>query len=592
MPFRRAYQVLGLLLILLSGCATQRGSFAPQQLELSVREAPQGVLDATVRNQSAAMHAYLLGQLAYGDENLELAIRRLKESSELHGSPQPVLNEQLAALYVRQGDLPRALAESSRALEAQGGDVETLLYHAGILEALGKQDDAIAAYQRTIEKQLPSIDPYIHLAGLYALLGRSKEQIETLKLSVRRLPQEGTLHFSLGRALEQQQDLTSAIESYRTAARLDPDNVPLGLNFLRALIKAKRKQDAVGLVKILLQKEPSNPFLSKIEQDLKAGKVELGGPLQELDNALLAQDEAADTGFRLGFLHLQRQEMGAAVREFSLLLARNPKNSQARYQLGAVFAGAGRVEDGLRELEKIPVGDEMYLKSRTFAAFVLRQRGDLARAQEVTREALAAEPKNRQILSYLVLILREAKEYREAARLLESAIEDEPQNERLLFNYGLVLSDLGKEREALEMMERVIALDPNQSDALNFVSYGIVQTGDSAKLDRALELIQRALAVRPNDPYYLDTLGWIYFQQGKYAEAEETLAKVVSAVNDDPVLFEHYGEVLLKRGEIERARQVFRSALERGMGKDEPEQRKSLERMRGRLQELGGAAGR
>jgi len=58
------------------------------------------------------------------------------------------------------------------------------------------------------------------------------------------------------------------------------------------------------------------------------------------------------------------------------------------------------------------------VKARTFAAFILRQDGDLERAEDAVREALKVEPSNKNVLSYLILILRDAKKFEQAEELI------------------------------------------------------------------------------------------------------------------------------------------------------------------------------
>src|SRR5690606_12264385 len=116
--------------------------------------------------------------------------------------------------------------------------------------------------------------------------------------------------------------------------------------------------------------------------------------------------------------------------------------------------------------------------------------------------------------------------------------------------------------EATAVMEKVLELNPQHTDALNFLAYDLADAG--LNLDRALELINRALQVRPNDGYYLDTLGWVYFQQGRYHDAVDILSRAASVATDDVLIQEHYADSLMKVGQLAQAVEVYRNALERG----------------------------
>jgi Flp pilus assembly protein TadD len=165
--------------------------------------------------------------------------------------------------------------------------------------------------------------------------------------------------------------------------------------------------------------------------------------------------------------------------------------------------------------------------------------------------------------------MRDLKEYRDAEDLMREALKKEPKDERLLFNLGLVLHERGASEEALSAMEEVVKLNPRNSDALNYLAYGLIENG--ADLERAQELASRALEIKPQDPYYLDTLGWAQFKAGKVEEAERTLSKAVGFAGDDLVVVDHYIEVLLARKKYEQAVAIMKGAVEQELSKEERE---------------------
>jgi Flp pilus assembly protein TadD len=228
----------------------------------------------------------------------------------------------------------------------------------------------------------------------------------------------------------------------------------------------------------------------------------------------------------------------------------------------------------------------MFVKSRTFLAFVFRQDRKLLEARKAIEEALTVEPENQNLILYLVLVLRDLDESQEAESVLRRALEAAPGNEKLLFNLALVLHDLGRERETLLLMESVIEKNPTNTDALNYVAYALAEEGKD--LGRAEKLSLQALQLSPNDGYYLDTLGWIQFKKGRIKEAEETITRSLSVTGDDIVIVEHLVEVLIASNNLERAVSLLKSAVEQKFS-DDPADKEKLEsqrRLRQRLDEL------
>jgi tetratricopeptide (TPR) repeat protein len=82
------------------------------------------------------------------------------------------------------------------------------------------------------------------------------------------------------------------------------------------------------------------------------------------------------------------------------------------------------------------------------------------------------------------------------------------------------------------------------------------------KLNEAVTLIQQALAIKPENGYYLDSLAWTYFKLGRYQEALFEMRRAVAIVPDDPVFFEHLGEICLINNLLPDARDAWLRSLE------------------------------
>jgi tetratricopeptide (TPR) repeat protein len=73
-------------------------------------------------------------------------------------------------------------------------------------------------------------------------------------------------------------------------------------------------------------------------------------------------------------------------------------------------------------------------------------------------------------------------------------------------------------------------------------------------------MIKKALVLDPDNGAYVDSLGWLYFKKGKFPEALTELNRAVALI-DDPVIFDHLGDVYLKLNLPQKARQSFESSL-------------------------------
>ncbi len=534
---------------------------------MDVANANFGTFTAEDRTRSSALHHFLVGQLSLNDQNFKVALENFSAVVELSDEPTPFVHSKLADLYLRFGELDKALAAAETALREDPDDPSNRLLYAGVLEALGRDAEAEPQYKKLIEEFPGKFDAYVLLSNLYVKQGRFQDSLDLLKRLERVDPSDSLAHYYLGRTYELMERYPQAEAEYMKVFESDPTLSRGSIELLRVLLRNKKSDKAKALCERMLQKDPTNAVARKVLGHLMLGESKLDEALKHLVVLEGIESDASDTRFKIALIQMEKRNYEEAVRQLALVLAAKPDHSEARYYLASIYAGSGKRQEALDELSRIPKDDPMFVKARTFAAFVLRQDNELKRARDVVAEAREVEPENRNLLLYHVLIMRDLKEYRKAESLMREALKRDPHDERLLFNLALVLDERGQEAEALALMERVIEANPRNSDALNYLAYGLIANG--GELGRAEELARRALEVKPQDPYYLDTLGWAQFKAGKIEESEMTLAKAAGGAGDDIVVLEHYIEVLLARKKFGQAVGLMKGVAERDLTEQE-----------------------
>ncbi len=554
---------------------------------VDVANASQGAITPDIRKQSAALHHFMVGQLSLGQEDFKGALENFVKTDELTNEPAPLVHTKLADLYVRFGELDKALAASQKAIAEEPSDPYVQLLYAGVLESLSRESEAEPVYKNLIKEYPSKFDAYILLSNLYAKQRRFDEGVQLLNSLILRDPADALGHFYLGRMYEQMERWDLAEREYLSVMERDPTLVNGSHDLLRVLLRAKKTDKVKEMCGRILDKDPNNVLARKVLGHVMLGESNLDEALKHLQVLEGVEADASDTRFKIALIQIEKQNYKEAVRELNLVLAKTPNHSEARYYLASIYAGSGRRKEAVEELLLIEKDNEMFVKGRTFAAFILRQDDELDRARHVLGEALEVEPDNKNLLLYLVVLLRDMREYREAEGVLKEALLKHPNDERLLFNLGLVLHDRERESEALAVMEQIVTINPRNGDALNYVAYSL---GDAnTDLIRAEQLAKQALELRPSDGLYLDTLGWVQFRMGKLADAEETLAKAVNLSGDDIVVIEHYLEVLLARDERAKAVGIMKAVMDRKLSAKDAQDKDKVtakERIERRLREL------
>ena len=85
-------------------------------------------------------------------------------------------------------------------------------------------------------------------------------------------------------------------------------------------------------------------------------------------------------------------------------------------------------------------------------------------------------------------------------------------------------------------------------------------------------MLEKANKLRSNDPYIIDSLGWALFKLGKYEESKNFIQQAVRLMPGDPIVNDHYGDVLWKNGNQIQARYYWNYVLNLEKAEDELKQ--------------------
>ena len=72
---------------------------------------------------------------------------------------------------------------------------------------------------------------------------------------------------------------------------------------------------------------------------------------------------------------------------------------------------------------------------------------------------------------------------------------------------------------------------------------------------------EKANKIKSNDPYIIDSLGWALYKLKRYEESKNYLEFAVGLMPADPIVNDHYGDVLWKNGKEIQARYYWNYVL-------------------------------
>ena len=143
------------------------------------------------------------------------------------------------------------------------------------------------------------------------------------------------------------------------------------------------------------------------------------------------------------------------------------------------------------------------------------------------------------------------------------SLEYQPDNINLMLGRAASLDLMGETDRAIAALRQTVKLAPDNANALNSLSYTLANR--NLRLREARKLVKKALAEQPNNPAFLDSMGWVLYRDGKSAEALGYLERAY-ALDNDPEIAAHLGEVLWSLGRDGEANVVWVLALQNSPG--------------------------
>lgn len=453
-----------------------------------------------------------------------------------------------------------------------------------------------------------SEDTALNMARLYIEQGDAKRAIQALS----DLPEEdktGKTEFLLGSTYDRMKDTKHAIEAYRKALDLEPDNLDAERALAKALLNDNQLTAALQAFKDIAAGDPSDAeaYLRISEIERRQGNYEEA--LTTLKKAKSLASDTVEISWNEGLLYDTLGRYDDAVQIFEKLAAdsehssgqysNEEKNDRALFleRLAIIYGEQNQTEKAIAIYQKIvALGGEYSEQGYESEIDTYREAHEYDKATQVARDASTKEPKNRSlklllamqladnghaedgiamansmltksasdytVYRALAMIYTRLRKWKEAAEVIDQADQLTTKPEEKVdthFLRGTLFERQQRISEAENEFRAALAIDPKNSSTLNYLGYMLAD--HDMKLDEALGMVQKAVELDPQNYAYLDSLGWAYFKVGKYNLAEEDLRKAVERNSTDATVHDHLGELYEKTGRLKLAASQWEESL-------------------------------
>ena len=485
-----------------------------------------------------------------------------------------------ANVLVELGSFYSVLEEKEKALEyyKKAFHYDNSNYYYGMLLAnmskeLNLNQEVVDIYSHLLELYPDKLELHFEMANAYADNGEIEKAIKALDELEKSVGVSEALAINKFRLYSVIDNKEKAFEEIQQIIDKNPGDLRYIILMGDLYMDDSQKEKALSYYKQAEIIDPDYPalILSMVNYYERTANSEAAQ--HELRNAITGTTMDVDTKIQLltrylGVLQQNSLDLKQANPLFESLFEQHPNNTQINLIYGNVLSLQDDYTNAVKQFEIYiednpdnPVGYEQIIR-------VALPKEDFLKVREVTTKALEYLPQEPQFYYYLGAVSYQEKKYKEALSIFEKGIKNAKFNNPILESdfYGQI-GDLnyflGNEQTAFSSYEKALQLNPQNLPVLNNYSYYL--SLDKRDLDRAELMSGITVKAEPLNPTYLDTYGWILYEQGSYIMAKIYIEKAIE-YEDGPSaeVYEHYGDVLFKTGEENKAIEQWKKARELG----------------------------
>ncbi|MYB64305.1 tetratricopeptide repeat protein [Candidatus Poribacteria bacterium] len=436
-------------------------------------------------------------------------------------------------------------------------------------------DAMVSDYQAEAEANPNEPNLQLILGHIYKRLGRDTEAVNTYKRAVALAPDNYYTHFALGQAfaaLLQHENAINSLKQSATFAEKTQDATPEEMTAIyKALGKSYFRRDRVdeaitAWIKIA-EIDPQNIFARTELADLF---IE-----QELYEQAITQHQAiiqlkTDDPYRkclsqreIGNIYEIKGDYQKAIQSYdtalSLTVPGNWLRKDLQHRIIGIFATdsdwKGLIKYYQQKLETTP--NEPELLGLLAAAYIENQQTE--EGINVYRKGLELAPTDSTLRLNLIAALRNDEKFAEAATEYEVLSEQDPDDFGIYRELGELYIQVDDEDSARKTYQQMIDRDPNS--ASTYLTLAEIYTGNEW-LEDAIAAYQKAISLAPNNLDYIAYFGEFYLRQGSRDKAIETWNMMVASNLGIAENYERLAKLLSTKNFHTEAITVSRKAVE------------------------------
>ncbi len=421
----------------------------------------------------------------------------------------------------------------------------------------GRTTDAEQIYRSLLEQQPDSIDALNLLGALLHELGRYDEALTYFE-RVLTLRPAAESHNSVAIVLKAQGQYAAAVEQYRKALALKPNQPEVMSNLGNALKESGSTEEAIACYQDAIA---LNPNYAEAHNNLGISYKDQGKldeAIQSYQTALRLKPNYVEAHHNLGIIWRMQGKLDLAIDYFRQAIALKPSYVEAHTSLGSTLHQQGKLDEAIAAFKHLLTLKPDSAETYNNLAMVLQEQGKVEAAIAAFNQALAIRPNYPGVCNNLGNLLLESDRTEEAIAAYRQALELRPTYAEACNNLGNALQRQEKRDEAVAEYRRALELRPNFVEALS--NLGAVLR-DQKKTVEGISYLEQALSLQPGFAEIHNNLGNAYQELNRLEDAIACYREAVKLKPDLAEVRSNLGNMLQYIGEFDEAFEHFAQAI-------------------------------
>ena len=209
--------------------------------------------------------------------------------------------------------------------------------------------------------------------------------------------------------------------------------------------------------------------------------------------------------------------------------------------------------------------DDIYYwyKIKKITKIIMKEKGIKKSSNYLKTNFKKIKNPSEKMLFDMANLLKSFKDYEESINYYNKVLNKLKKESQIyadvLYRRGGGFERIGEYTKSDNDLLKSLEIEPNDAYVLNYLAYSWLER--NYNIDVAMEMLERAYNQEPDDAFIIDSIGWAYYLTGDYIKAEALLKRAIQIMPDDPIVNDHYGDILWKLNRKTEAQYYWKSVL-------------------------------